>query len=70
MKNLHAHLLNEPAYISNAFSTFEQVMSNQEAVDCIKHIKDAHSAAKNLIEEALSRKSKDDISCVVVRFQR
>lgn len=44
-------------------------MSNQEAVDCIKHIKDSHSAAKNLVEEALSRKSKDDISCIVVRFR-
>jgi serine/threonine protein phosphatase PrpC len=69
MKNLHAQLLNELAYFSNAFSISEQVMSNQEAVDCIKHIKDSHSAAKNLVEEALSRKSKDDISCIVVRFR-
>ncbi|KAL5571125.1 hypothetical protein UlMin_023150 [Ulmus minor] len=46
-----------------------KVMSNQEAVECVKNIKDAHSAAKHLIEEALSRKSKDDISCIVVKFQ-
>lgn len=46
-----------------------QVMSNQEAMDCIKHIKDAQAAAKRLTEEALSKKSKDDISCIVVKFQ-
>ncbi|KAF5178407.1 phosphatase 2C family protein [Thalictrum thalictroides] len=42
------------------------VMSNQEAVDSIKEIKDPQVAAKHLAEEALSRKSRDDISCVVV----
>lgn len=46
-----------------------QVMSNEEAVDSIKHIKDAQSAAKHLTEAAVTRKSKDDISCIVVRFQ-
>lgn len=44
-------------------------MTNEDAVNCIKHIKDAQSAAKHLIEEAVSRKSKDDISCIVVKFQ-
>jgi protein phosphatase 1L len=44
------------------------VLSNQEAVDCIKEIKDPQVAAKHLAEEALSRKSRDDISCIVVRF--
>lgn len=48
---------------------FMQVMTNQEAVDAIKNIKDAQSAAKHLTEAAVSRKSKDDISCIVVRFQ-
>jgi protein phosphatase 1L len=43
-------------------------MSNQEAVDAIKDIKDARSAAKRLTEEALNRNSSDDISCIVVRF--
>ncbi|KAH7863226.1 hypothetical protein Vadar_015034 [Vaccinium darrowii] len=47
----------------------DRVMSNQEAVDFIKSIKDAESAAKHLIDEALSRKSRDDISCIVVKFQ-
>ena len=44
-------------------------MSNQEAVDCIKNMKDAKAAAKHLSEVAISRKSKDDISCIVVKFQ-
>lgn len=46
-----------------------QVMSNQEAVDLIKKIKDAQSAAKLLIDEAISRKSKDDMSCIVVKLR-
>ncbi|KAL2496849.1 putative protein phosphatase 2C 58 [Forsythia ovata] len=45
-----------------------KVMSNQEAVESIRN-KSAQSAAKHLVEEAVSRKSKDDISCIVVRFQ-
>ncbi|XP_031500679.1 probable protein phosphatase 2C 39 isoform X1 [Nymphaea colorata] len=45
-----------------------KVMTNQEAVDAIRNIKDAQTAAKRLTEEAVSRKSKDDISCIVVRF--
>ncbi|KAG6387073.1 hypothetical protein SASPL_152255 [Salvia splendens] len=45
------------------------VMSNEEAVDCIRGMKDGGEAAKELINQALSRGSKDDISCVVVLFQ-
>ena len=45
-----------------------QVMSNQEAVDIARRIKDPMKAAKQLTAEALKRESKDDISCVVVRF--
>ncbi|RDY05382.1 putative protein phosphatase 2C 39, partial [Mucuna pruriens] len=41
-----------------------KVMSNQEAIDCIRNIKDARSSAKRLTEEAVNRKSKDDISCI------
>lgn len=44
-------------------------MSNQEAVDSIKSIRDPKVAAKHLAEEARNRKSRDDISCIVVRFQ-
>lgn len=45
-----------------------QVISNQEAVDTIKHIRDTQEAAVELIEEAVSRKSTDDISCIVVHL--
>lgn len=45
-----------------------QVMTNQEAVDCIKDIEDAQAAAKRLADEAVARNSGDDISCVVVKF--
>ena len=46
-----------------------QVIKNQEAVDLIKNIKDPQTAAKRLTTEALARKSKDDISCIVIRFR-
>lgn len=45
-----------------------QVMANQEAVDIAKKAKDPQKAAKQLVTEALKRDSKDDISCIVVRF--
>lgn len=44
-------------------------MENQEAVDLVKKIKDPTAAAKQLAAEAVNRKSKDDISCIVVRFK-
>lgn len=44
-------------------------MSNQEAVDIAGKIKDPLKAAKQLATEALHRDSKDDISCIVVRFR-
>ncbi|OVA14214.1 Protein phosphatase 2C (PP2C)-like domain [Macleaya cordata] len=46
-----------------------KVMGNQEAVDIARKIKDPQRAAKQLTAEALNRDSKDDISCVVVRFR-
>lgn len=46
-----------------------KVMSNQEAVDIARKIKDSQKAAKQLASEALKRESKDDISCIVVRFR-
>ncbi|KAL0926739.1 hypothetical protein M5K25_002985 [Dendrobium thyrsiflorum] len=45
-----------------------KVMSNQEVVDAIRDIEEPQVAAKHLTEEALKRKSKDDISCIVVKF--
>lgn len=44
-------------------------MNNQEAVDIARRIKDPEKAAKELTAEALRRDSRDDISCVVVRFR-
>ncbi|CAL1394091.1 unnamed protein product [Linum trigynum] len=79
-KSLKIHLSSEPdvseeavddeaEFIILASDGIWKVMSNEVAVDSIKAIKDPQLAAKHLIDEALSRKSKDDISCIVVRFQ-
>lgn len=46
-----------------------KVMENQEAVDIARKYRDPEKAAKQLTAEALVRDSKDDISCVVVRFR-
>lgn len=46
-----------------------KVMSNQEVVDAIRDIVDPQIAAKHLTDEAIKRKSKDDISCIVVKFE-
>ncbi|KAK8597196.1 hypothetical protein V6N12_065672 [Hibiscus sabdariffa] len=62
-KNLKSHLRSDPD-IQNT-----NVMSNQEAVDIARKIKEPPKAAKQLIAEAVQRDSKDDISCVVVRFR-
>ncbi|KAG6634447.1 hypothetical protein I3843_12G118500 [Carya illinoinensis] len=78
-KSLKKHLSSEPhvkvEFIDDETEFFIlasdglwKVMSNQEAADCIRPLKDARSAAKHLTEEALNRKSTDDISCIVVRF--
>ncbi|GAB4846443.1 hypothetical protein Ancab_025448 [Ancistrocladus abbreviatus] len=79
-KCLKEHLSSEPDVIVEMIDDYTEffllasdgiwhVMSNQEAVECIKNIKDAKEAAQQLIEEALRRNSKDDISVIVVRFQ-
>lgn len=45
-------------------------MTNQEAVDIARRTtRDPQKAAKQLTAEALKRDSKDDISCVVVKFR-
>lgn len=46
-----------------------KVMSNQEAVELAMRIKDPQAAAKQLAYEAVSRGSRDDISCIVLRFK-
>ncbi|WOG98627.1 hypothetical protein DCAR_0417971 [Daucus carota subsp. sativus] len=78
-KSLKEHLSSEPdvmvenidddtEFIILASDGIWKVMTNQESVDCIKHIEDADAAAKRLAEEAVARHSQDDISCVVVKF--
>lgn len=51
------------------FPGINQVMSNQEAVDIARKTRDPQKAAKQLAMEAVHRESKDDISCIVVRFR-
>ncbi|XP_038898686.1 probable protein phosphatase 2C 39 [Benincasa hispida] len=78
-RSLKKHLSSEPyvvvetiddetEFVILASDGLWKVMTNEDAVESIRHIKDAHAAAKHLTEEALKRKSKDDISCIVVRF--
>ncbi|CAJ2631067.1 unnamed protein product [Trifolium pratense] len=44
------------------------VISNKEAVSLVQNITDAEVASKELIKEAYTRGSSDNITCVVVRF--
>ncbi|KAG4159817.1 hypothetical protein ERO13_D02G197900v2 [Gossypium hirsutum] len=79
-KNLKSHLRSDPdmktvdidsdtELLILASDGLWKVMSNQEAVDIAKKTKDPLRAAKRLITESLNRDSKDDISCIVVRFK-
>lgn len=78
-KSLKMHLSSEPDvavehidddtdFVILASDGIWKVMSNQEAVDCIKDVKDAKTSAKQLNEEAVARHSTDDISCIVIKF--
>lgn len=53
----------------NHLHVINQVMTNQDAVDIARRTRDPQKAAKQLTAEALKRDSKDDISCVVVKFR-
>jgi len=79
-KNLKSHLRSDPDVTTAdvdgdtdlliiASDGVWKVMANQEAVDIAKKIKDPQKAAKQIVVEALNRESKDDISCIVVRFR-
>ncbi|KAJ8753117.1 hypothetical protein K2173_017668 [Erythroxylum novogranatense] len=78
-QSLKAHLSSEPfvrhvpidstmEFVILASDGLWKVMKNQEAVDLVKPIKDPQAAAKCLTTEALARNSRDDISCIVIRF--
>ncbi|KAL6659054.1 hypothetical protein ACP70R_003094 [Stipagrostis hirtigluma subsp. patula] len=79
-QSLKAHLSSEPdikhiqinsniEFVILASDGLWKVMKNQEAVDLVKSTKDPQTAAKRLTSEALARMSKDDISCIVIRFR-
>ncbi|KAM0905441.1 hypothetical protein ACQ4PT_017365 [Festuca glaucescens] len=78
-ESLKAHLSSEPdfkhvpinssiEFVILASDGLWKVVKNQEAVDLVKSIKDPQTAAKRLTSEALDRMTKDDISCIVIRF--
>lgn len=46
------------------------VLSNKEAVAIVHGISDCEAATRKLVEEAFSRGSNDNITCVVVRFEK
>lgn len=60
--------MNEPWSWETALAHLSQVMTNQEACDCIKNGDGAQKAAKKLVKEAISLGSCDDISCIVIMF--
>ncbi|KAJ7965717.1 Protein phosphatase 2C family protein [Quillaja saponaria] len=79
-KSLKSHLRSDPDVHNTDIDTntdililasdgLWKVMANQEAVDIARRISDPQKSAKQLTAEALKRESKDDISCVVVRFK-
>ncbi|KAE9591845.1 hypothetical protein Lal_00038712 [Lupinus albus] len=79
-KNLKSHLRADPDVEQDDIDSDSEllilasdgvwkVMANQEAVDIARRIRDPQKAAKEVVDEALDRESKDDISCIVVRFK-
>ncbi|XP_019440357.1 PREDICTED: probable protein phosphatase 2C 9 [Lupinus angustifolius] len=79
-KNLKSHLRSDPDVQQDDIDSDTEllipasdgewkVMANQEAVDIARRIRDPQKAAKQVAAEALNRESKDDISCIVVRFK-
>ncbi|XP_034701940.1 probable protein phosphatase 2C 9 [Vitis riparia] len=79
-KNLKSHLRSDPdvqyadidadtEFLILASDGLWKVLSNEEAIDIARKTRDPQKAAKQLVAEALNRESKDDISCIVVRFR-
>jgi len=64
------HLSDVDQFLILACDGVWDVVSNQQAIDCVKKsIQDPDAASKALAEEALKRGSTDNISVVVVFFQ-
>ncbi|XP_059632338.1 putative protein phosphatase 2C-like protein 44 [Cornus florida] len=55
-------------FVILASSGIWEVMKHQEAVNLIRHIEDPQEAAECLAKEALTRMSRSNISCLVIRF--
>ncbi|KMZ61257.1 putative protein phosphatase 2C 41 [Zostera marina] len=79
-KSLKSHLRSDPDIKSIDTSSDTEllilasdglwkVMQNEEAIELARKTKDPRSAAKKLTAEAIKKDSKDDISCIVVRFK-
>ena len=63
------HVLNkEDDLLILASDGLWDVLSSREAVALISEVKDAEDAAKALSAEAYNRGSKDNITCIVIRF--
>ncbi|KAK4169388.1 putative phosphatase 2C-like protein 1 PP2C1 [Cladorrhinum sp. PSN259] len=46
------------------------VCSDQEAVDLVRNLQDPNAAAKMLVDHALARFSTDNLSCMIIRFDK
>ena len=61
----------KPAHVKTANGDqLWDVCSDQEAVDLVRNIQDPVSAAKLLVDHALNRFSTDNLSCMIVRFDK
>ncbi|KAK3015937.1 hypothetical protein RJ639_005752 [Escallonia herrerae] len=59
----------ETEFVVLASTGIWEVMKHQEAVSLIRHIEDPQEAAECLAKEALTRMSRSNISCLVIRFE-
>lgn len=55
---------------TDKFLQLWDVCSDQEAVDLVRDIQEPVIAAKKLVDHALSRFSTDNLSCMIVRFDK
>ncbi|KAL3828262.1 hypothetical protein ACJIZ3_017064 [Penstemon smallii] len=58
----------ETEFVILASTGVWEVMRHQEAVNLIRHIENPQEAAECLATEALTRMSKSNISCLIIRF--
>ncbi|KAK4639227.1 mgpp2cl-1, protein phosphatase 2C-like protein 1 [Podospora bellae-mahoneyi] len=61
---------NEDEFIIIACDGLWDVASDQEAVDLVRNTMDPGAAAKQLVDHALARFSTDNLSCMIVRFDK